>query len=135
MSGAIANLMALHTLSRVRNILFDFSFRLKLTDAFLFSLLFLFVQVPRSQFQKQIIFGFLDAENWGYVGSERLIRDLTGGFSCEERGGTWNQTCNKPPYPSLEFLKIPFQGTSAILEVKQVGKVQHNGGASVLWRH
>lgn len=82
--------------------------------------------MPASEFKKQIVFAFFDAESWGYLGSSRFVRDISGGFSCEEysEDGT---ACISPAYPSLQFLNIPFANVSAILEMKQVGKLQSDG--------
>ncbi len=66
----------------------------------------------------QIVFAFLNGEAYGFLGSKRLVADLSS-FRCEvvsEDGGS----CVKPYKHSLKFLNISFEAISHLVEMKQV---------------
>lgn len=76
---------------------------------------------------KKIVFGFLNGESWGYLGSKKLLRDIHD-FKCNK----WSDdktTCVDPQQSGIEFSRIALDHIDAIVEVKQVGAIQSGGNA------
>ena len=78
----------------------------------------------------QPIFFFANAEEWGYAGSRRFVRDITQGISCEYNVSDTNSPtglpfCTSPIYPSTLFEKIGEYGIREILAIDQVGKLKN----------
>lgn len=68
------------------------------------------------------MFGFLNGESWGYLGSKKLLRDIHD-FKCNK----WSDdktTCVDPQQSGIEFSRIALDHIDAIVEVKQVGAIQ-----------
>eukprot|EP00029_Vermamoeba_vermiformis_P005722 TRINITY_DN2062_c0_g1_i1.p1 TRINITY_DN2062_c0_g1~~TRINITY_DN2062_c0_g1_i1.p1 ORF type:complete len:661 (-),score=146.14 TRINITY_DN2062_c0_g1_i1:16-1998(-) len=76
---------------------------------------------------KKIVFGFLNGESWGYLGSKKLLSDLRD-FKCLK----WSDdktSCLDPQRGGIEFSRIALDHVDAIVEVKQVGAIQPGGNA------
>jgi nicastrin len=78
----------------------------------------------------QPVFFLANAEEWGYAGSRRFVRDISDGISCEANVSASDSPsgmpfCTAPIYPSLLFEKIGASGISNILAIDQVGKLQN----------
>jgi nicastrin len=83
-----------------------------------------------SSLTSQPIFFLANAEEWGYAGSRRFVRDLTEGISCvanvsAELSPSGMPFCTAPIYPSTLFQQIGVAGISDILAIDQVGRVQN----------
>ncbi len=71
---------------------------------------------------KKIVFGFLNGESWGYLGSKKLLADLRD-FKCQK----WSDdktSCLDPQRGGIEFSRIALDHVDAVVEVKQVGAIQ-----------
>jgi nicastrin len=78
----------------------------------------------------QPVFFLANAEEWGYAGSRRFVRDISDGISCETEVSSSDSPsgmpfCTAPIYPSTLFEKIGEAGISGILAIDQVGKLQN----------
>lgn len=68
------------------------------------------------------MFGFLNGESWGYLGSKKLLKDLAD-FKCLK----WSDdktTCADPEQSGIEFSRIALDHIDAVVELKQVGAIQ-----------
>lgn len=83
--------------------------------------------IPASSFTRKILFAFLDAEAWGYGGSQRFLADIAN-FTCRQFSNDSKTSCDRPFYPSLEFQKLDLNKFDSVFEVKQVGLPQIGGG-------
>jgi hypothetical protein len=83
-----------------------------------------------SDLTSQPIFFLANAEEWGYAGSRRFVRDISEGISCVANVSAVDSPsgmpfCTAPIYPSTLFEQIGEAGISDILAIDQVGKLQN----------
>lgn len=83
-----------------------------------------------SNLASQPVFFFANAEEWGYAGSRRFVRDIAEGISCEANVSASDSPsgmpfCTAPIYPSTLFKNIGEAGISNILAIDQIGKLQN----------
>lgn len=76
----------------------------------------------------QPLFFLANAEEWGYAGSRRFVRDITDGIACaasvdaaESSSGL--PLCTDPVYPSTLFSSLTSSLISDVVAVDQVGKL------------
>lgn len=96
-------------------------------------------QSQPSSFSLQPLFFLANAEEWGYAGSRRFVRDISSGISCEAvvesaASGTGLPLCTAPVYPSTLFASIELDSISNVVAVDQVGKLA-NGNLYVHAMH
>jgi len=76
------------------------------------------------QLEKQIMAAFLQGEQFGYVGSRRLAKDLFEGINCEKWSHLYPALCVKPYKPSMLFAKLNLTRISNIIEIGEVGLIE-----------
>jgi nicastrin len=81
-----------------------------------------------STFTSQPLFFLSNAEEWGYAGSRRFVRDITSGISCaaavdapESSSGL--PLCTDPIYPSTLFANLTANSISDVVAIDQVGNL------------
>lgn len=77
----------------------------------------------------QPLFFLANAEEWGYAGSRRFVRDITTGISCTNAVDATESSsglplCAAPVYPSTLFSSISPDQISDVVAIDQVGKLQ-----------
>jgi len=113
MSGLVANLAALTTLSGIDNLQGDNPPGYRAVDP--------------SLFVDPIVWAFFDAENWGYAGSTRFLHDWTN-FKCIT--GRCTSTSFRKTFQSLSLDNI-----REVIEVRQVGARQQRDQTHKLFVH
>ena len=114
MSGLVANLAALTTLSGVTNLE-------GVADPSITRV------VDPSKFKNPILWAFFDAEHWGYAGSTRFLKDWTN-FECI------TGPCTSETFRA-DFKKLRIENIKSIFELRQVGAPQILDGSRKLFIH
>ena len=81
-----------------------------------------------SSFSYQPLFFLSNAEEWGYAGSRRFVRDITTGISCASSidandTNTGLPLCTDPVYPSTLFESLSANSIIDVVAVDQVGSL------------
>ena len=69
---------------------------------------------------KNLNFAFFEAEETGYIGSERFLTDIES-FKCKDAEGNY---CKTPYRPYLEFQDISLNNIESIFEIKSIGLLE-----------
>mmetsp|Transcript_12675 Transcript_12675/g.18987 ORF Transcript_12675/g.18987 Transcript_12675/m.18987 type:complete len:655 (+) Transcript_12675:27-1991(+) len=81
-----------------------------------------------TQLNKQIMVAFLEGEQFGYVGSRRLAKDLASNFHCLHKSNRYSYEglCLQPYKLNDVFTKINLTDISQIIEIGQVGNIKND---------
>lgn len=87
-------------------------------------------RIPMSQLPKTLLWTLFQAEQFGFSGSQRFVKDITTPFTCalqttEQTGGCpfTGFACSQPCLASTNFTQIDFNKIAAIIEFNQVGGI------------
>lgn len=81
-----------------------------------------FKNVDWKKAKRQLRFAFFDAEEVGYLGSTKFLRDVTEPFNCKKKDGN---TCLQPYRLDFGFQSVSPDDFGTIIEVKSVAKADH----------
>ena len=71
-------------------------------------------------------FGFFDAEEIGYLGSDRFLTEIEE-FTCNQwRNSSTQAACQEPLRTNLEFTEMQINEIQTVVEIKNVGLAQDN---------
>jgi nicastrin len=78
----------------------------------------------------QPLFFLANAEEWGYAGSRRFVRDITTGISCAasvdaSQSSSGLPLCTDPVYPSTLFSSLSADMISDVVAIDQVGSLSN----------
>jgi nicastrin len=88
-------------------------------------------QVDTSSLPQQIAFLLAQADEWGYAGTRRFVRDL-GSFQCSNPvdasvSDSGLPQCLDPVYPTTLFASLGMENITAVIGVDQVGVANRDG--------
>ena len=83
-----------------------------------------------SSFTSQPLFFMSNAEEWGYAGSRRFVRDISSGISCAASVSAASSSsglplCTDPIYPSTLFEHISVDSITDVVAIDQVGSLSN----------
>lgn len=80
--------------------------------------------VAPAAWEKDVVFAFFNAEQWGHAGSQRFVQDISS-FKCLATSGgkcpLGNGACANPCVANVDFKNISLDAISQIVEINQIG--------------